>query len=103
GVAGPERRARKRIGFAKATAAQDRLPALVERGIAAVVVDALTGTAPYFVPCLPCVDAVTMMRPPPFLTKCGATARMALQVPVRLTSMVSCQSASCQSRIALKA
>ena len=44
-----------------------------------------------------------MMRPPPFLTRCGATARMALQVPVRLTSIVSCQSASCQSRIGLNA
>src|SRR6516165_7274542 len=43
GVAGPERRARKRIGSAKATAAQDRLIALVERGIAAVVVEALIG------------------------------------------------------------
>jgi len=43
GVAGPERRARKRIGSAKAAAAQDRLIALVERGIAAVVVDALIG------------------------------------------------------------
>src|SRR5271163_2733851 len=44
-----------------------------------------------------------MMRPPPFSTRCGATARMALQVPVRLTSMVSCQSASSQSRIGLNA
>src|SRR6516164_8098162 len=43
GLAGPERRARKRIGSAKAAAAQDRLIALVERGIAAVVVDALLG------------------------------------------------------------
>src|SRR5262249_17912290 len=36
-------RARKRIGSAKATAAQDRLIALVERGIVAVVVEALIG------------------------------------------------------------
>src|SRR5215813_2552396 len=43
GVAGPESRARKRIGSAKAAAAQDRLIALVERGIAAVVVEALLG------------------------------------------------------------
>jgi len=42
-VAGPERRARKRTGLAKAAAAQGRLIALVERGIAAVVVDALSG------------------------------------------------------------
>src|SRR5437016_920146 len=42
-VAGPVSRARKRIGSAKATAAQDRLIALVERGIAAVVVEALIG------------------------------------------------------------
>src|SRR5262249_8490632 len=44
GVAGPVWRARKRVGSAKAAAAQDRrLIALVERGIAAVVVKALTG------------------------------------------------------------
>src|SRR5215813_13767487 len=43
GIAGPVSRARKRIGSAKATAAQDRLIALVERGIAAVVVEALIG------------------------------------------------------------
>src|SRR5262245_35491193 len=44
GVAGPVWRAWKRIGSAKAAAAQDRrLIALVERGIAAVVVEALTG------------------------------------------------------------
>src|SRR5215470_16652562 len=42
-VAGPERCARKRIGLAKAAAAQDRLIALVKRGIAAVFVDALAG------------------------------------------------------------
>src|ERR1700730_8078240 len=42
-VAGPVSRARKRIGSAKAAEAQNRLIALVERGIAAVVVDALTG------------------------------------------------------------
>ena len=57
---------------------------------------------PNFVPCRPCVDEVTMMRPPPFLTRRGATARLALQVPVRLTSIVYCQSASCQSKIGLK-
>src|SRR5206468_12572159 len=39
----PIRRPWKRIRSAKATAAQDRLIALVERGIAAVVVDAATG------------------------------------------------------------
>src|SRR5262245_29465539 len=44
GVAGPIRRPGKRIGSAKAAAGQDRrLIALVERGIAAVVVEALTG------------------------------------------------------------
>src|SRR5438046_9661916 len=39
----PIRRSWKRIRSAKATAAQDRLIALVERGIAAVVVEALIG------------------------------------------------------------
>src|SRR5258708_10020360 len=39
----PIRRPWKRIRSAKATAAQDRLIALVERGIAAVVVEALIG------------------------------------------------------------
>ncbi len=42
------------------------------------------------------------MRPPPLRTRCGATARMALQVPVRFTSIWSCQSASSHSRIGLK-
>src|SRR5947199_8229690 len=44
----PIRRSWKRIGSAKAAEAQDRLIALVERGIAAVVVDALPpiGRAP---------------------------------------------------------
>src|SRR5262249_33984060 len=39
-VAGPERRARERIGSAKAAEAQDRLIALIERRITAVVADA---------------------------------------------------------------
>src|SRR5262249_20310118 len=43
GVAGPERRARKRIGSSKAAEAQDRLIALVKRRITAVVADAFTG------------------------------------------------------------
>src|SRR5262245_59926937 len=43
GVAGPIRRPGKRIGSAKAAAAQDRRPALIKRRIAAVVVEALIG------------------------------------------------------------
>ena len=54
--------------------------------------------APYSVPCLPCVDVVTMMRPPPMppmlLMMCGAKARIAFAVPVRLTSIWTRQCAS---------
>src|SRR6266404_1229595 len=47
----------------------------------------LVRSAPYFVPRRPWVDAVMIMRPPPFLTRYGTMARMALHLPVRLTSI----------------
>ena len=55
--------------------------------------------APNLVPCCPWVEEVMTIRPPPRRTSAGANTRSTFAVPVRFTSIWSCQSASSISRI----